>query len=548
MSRQFINTIFMLAQVQSFILADIAVLDSQNKSVELFIDYKISYTPPIPEDGIYGALTLASPLDACGPISTPPSSTDQLNQTINWFVLAYRSSSFHAKCSNREKIQNAVNAGYKAIILYSPMDFYQTSFIHSSSEHFNITIPGLLVSHEDGQTLRSNFLYHSGFRLFITSEIPPNFSYYLIPFAIIIGAGILIIVSYVVFQLMMCIMERRKAQRHRLSRKDLKKVTLQKFEKGIFYETCAICLDDYVEGEKIRILPCNHAYHMKCIDPWLTKNRRVCPVCKAKVKLPGMEEYSDSDSDNDNQRSNRFQQPNERTQLLPSSSSSNRSSNPTTTMASAAGIPNSASSNTVNLEEILRPFIFRNLRQSRTSTIITTPGSRRNRYTNIPDLLDDSTIRPGPSTSAPIISAEISSQQSGQQQISRIPSSSGFNRSRQNRRRNQTNLPQPQSQLQQLSSSSEHTPNVVPNVQIVIADLHSTTSPNIDQQKQQQSSSSSVLIAPPQLSINCDSSDMDDQRSLSPDQLSINENRENRSQKPQGSRPQKSSSTINEIV
>lgn len=27
---------------------------------------------------------------------------------------------------------------------------------------------------------------------------------------------------------------------------------------GIYYETCAICLEDYVEGEKIRILPCNH--------------------------------------------------------------------------------------------------------------------------------------------------------------------------------------------------------------------------------------------------------------------------------------------------
>jgi len=32
-------------------------------------------------------------------------------------------------------------------------------------------------------------------------------------------------------------------------------------------------------------------YHMKCVDPWLTKNKRSCPVCKRKV-IPGTVVYT----------------------------------------------------------------------------------------------------------------------------------------------------------------------------------------------------------------------------------------------------------------
>jgi len=48
-------------------------------------------------------------------------------------------------------------------------------------------------------------------------------------------------------------------------------------------DTCHICLQGMVAGERVRWLPCqethNHAFHADCIDPWI-RSHRSCPVCR----------------------------------------------------------------------------------------------------------------------------------------------------------------------------------------------------------------------------------------------------------------------------
>jgi len=48
--------------------------------------------------------------------------------------------------------------------------------------------------------------------------------------------------------------------------------------------TCSICIDEFEQGEKIRLLPrCGHGYHTECILPWLTERQGCCPLCKTSV-------------------------------------------------------------------------------------------------------------------------------------------------------------------------------------------------------------------------------------------------------------------------
>ncbi|KAL8555720.1 hypothetical protein ACS0TY_003510 [Phlomoides rotata] len=46
---------------------------------------------------------------------------------------------------------------------------------------------------------------------------------------------------------------------------------------------CYICLCEYEEGDELRVLPCNHEYHVPCVDKWLKEVNRVCPLCRHDV-------------------------------------------------------------------------------------------------------------------------------------------------------------------------------------------------------------------------------------------------------------------------
>jgi hypothetical protein len=66
-------------------------------------------------------------------------------------------------------------------------------------------------------------------------------------------------------------------------------------------DVCVICLEHFCHGDRLRVLPCNHSFHVGCIDRWLSGSHSFqdcdtsgCPTCK---KQPcGIEEHQASES------------------------------------------------------------------------------------------------------------------------------------------------------------------------------------------------------------------------------------------------------------
>ncbi|CAG0880157.1 unnamed protein product [Darwinula stevensoni] len=43
--------------------------------------------------------------------------------------------------------------------------------------------------------------------------------------------------------------------------------------------TCVVCMCDFEARQVLRVLPCSHEFHAKCVDKWL-KSNRTCPICR----------------------------------------------------------------------------------------------------------------------------------------------------------------------------------------------------------------------------------------------------------------------------
>ncbi|KHJ97806.1 zinc finger, C3HC4 type [Oesophagostomum dentatum] len=239
-----------------------------------------------------GCATHAEPIEACTDVTYP----SNITLCDSNFALVPR-----GNCSFSEKayhVQRAEPSGFQALIVYNsegkpPIDMAGSKYADL------VRIPVLMISYQCMLAINNTYPASQGY--IVQVKVSPGYYdlfRYLIPFVVVVGFCFIVLLISLIFKAIRLCRERRRVARKRLSKRNLRKIPTKKFRKGDEPETCAICLDDFIEGEKLRVLPCRHTYHCKCIDPWLTQNRKVCPMCKRRVGAKN----SDSESSDEERR------------------------------------------------------------------------------------------------------------------------------------------------------------------------------------------------------------------------------------------------------
>jgi E3 ubiquitin-protein ligase RNF13 len=255
------------------------------------------------------------------------SSHEYIESDLPWIALISRSrhDKKSSRCTFDIKVRNAEEAGAVAALVYD--DLYEGLIIMSkSAENEEPRIPSVFVSKESGQLLKT--LAQSGQRQ-VQVILTPLSDVVWISMFMSVMAGIFAL-SIVMSAL--CLVrqntdtyqwgvgggvERESDQMPSHSR-PLTKRQLNRLKTLIFgientdssnrpniltgesndcvevaqsdggahqngdsSSMCAICLDQYCSGDKLRELPCSHRFHRNCIDEWLLSQTAFCPLCKA---------------------------------------------------------------------------------------------------------------------------------------------------------------------------------------------------------------------------------------------------------------------------
>ncbi|XP_012501583.1 PREDICTED: zinc/RING finger protein 4 [Propithecus coquereli] len=266
-----------------------AVLEDNASTVD-FADLPALFGAPLAPEGVRGYLMEARPANACQPIEGPQPG----NRSLGAIVLIRR-----YDCPFDLKVLHAQRAGFEAAIVHNVRSDDLVHMAHVYEDlRGEIAIPSVFVGEAASQDLRVIVRCDKSAHVLLLPDRPPCPDldcHPVLAVSWVLGRSLALATSVLLVLRRLWLWVRAWwARGPAVKAPACRKAQVRTFTRR--HDLCAICLDEYEEGDQLKILPCSHAYHCKCIDPWLAQAAwRSCPVCKQSVA--GTEDGSDSTVD-----------------------------------------------------------------------------------------------------------------------------------------------------------------------------------------------------------------------------------------------------------
>nr|KAF6383454.1 ring finger protein 13 [Pipistrellus kuhlii] len=193
--------------------ADILAYNFENVS-QTFDDLPARFGYRLPAEGLKGFLINSKPENACEPIVPPPLKD---NSSGTFIVLIRR-----LDCNFDIKVLNAQRAGYKAAIVHN-VDSDELISMGSNDNWCEVVfsyilrlapllgmvgvlkkidIPSVFIGESSANSLKDEFTYERGGHIILVPEFSLPLEYYLIPFLIIVGICLILIVIFMEMNMM----------------------------------------------------------------------------------------------------------------------------------------------------------------------------------------------------------------------------------------------------------------------------------------------------------------------------------------------------------
>ncbi|KAH7284815.1 hypothetical protein KP509_34G071600 [Ceratopteris richardii] len=224
-------------------------------------------------------LLQGDPSDACSSLGALPS---VLMEETTLVMLTMR-----GNCSFEAKIRNAQIAGFSAVIVYA--SDYKSNLVSMAGNSEDLHLYAVFVSRAAGEVLLQYLGDENSTVTLLPSTEDMRWS-----------LGVIISVSVSAFSAAVVTWLFTKNQRMRrlfsrlLEEQEtsvLRPSTVNampiitfgspEVEQRAGRNKCKICLEDYKVKESLRVLPCKHRFHSRCVDIWLTAWQASCPICRS---------------------------------------------------------------------------------------------------------------------------------------------------------------------------------------------------------------------------------------------------------------------------